>query len=222
MEALLPFAIFGGIALLIGGAVWWGFRVEKARRENLAIAAEELGLVYLQDGDPSLMDLASRFNVCSSGRSRKMYNLIQGETDELTIAIFDYKYTTGSGKNSHTYNQTIVMLHSSQLGNPPFTMRPEGLFDRIGGMLGFQDLDFETHPRFSNSFVLKSPDEDATRQFFNPTLLEFFETKLGISVEANPGAMIFYRPGVRSKSPQLKSLFAEAYEVFGAMVDRSS
>ncbi len=222
MDVLFPIAVFVGIALIIGGAVWWGYVAEKARREKLAVAAEELGLTYMQDGDPELLSVASSFNVCNTGRSRKMYNLIRGETDEVAIAIFDFKYTTGSGKNSHTYNQTIVMLQSHRLSNPSFTMRPEGLFDRIGGMLGFQDIDFESHSKFSDSFVLKSPDEDAARQFFNSAMLDFFETKLGVSVEANPGTMVFFRPGVRSKPPELKSLFAEAYEVFGAMVDRSS
>lgn len=220
MEALIPIAMFVGIALLVIGAIAWSYFAENKRRESLQAAADELGLTYLKDGDPHLMGLAGSFNVCSTGRSRKMYNLIQGETDELTIAIFDYKYTTGSGKNSSTHNQTLVMLHSHKLANPSFTMRPEGFFDKIGGMLGFKDIDFESHPKFSDSFVLKSSDEEATRQFFNAPLLEFFEGRLGISVEANPGAMIFYRPRVRSKPVDLKTLFAEAYEVFGAMVDR--
>lgn len=220
MEALLPIALFVGIALLIVGAIVWSYIAENKRREALQLAAEELGLTYLKDGDPRLMGVAERFTVCSTGRSRKMYNLIQGETDELTIAIFDFRYTTGGGKNSTTHVQTIVMLRSNKLENPPFTMRPEGFFDRIGGMLGFDDIDFESHPKFSDSFVLKSPDEEATREFFNASLLEFFEGRLGISVEANSGAMIFYRPRVRSKPAELKTLFAEAYEVFGAMVDR--
>ena len=86
--------------------------------------------------------------------------------------------------------------------------------------LTFKDINFESHPKFSDSFVLKSPDEEATRKFFSVALLEFFEGRLGISVEADQGAMIFYRPRVRSKPADLKTLFAEAYEVFGAMVDR--
>jgi hypothetical protein len=194
--------------------------MSRKRSEALQVAVDEMGLAYLPDGDSDQMAIASNFNVCSTGRSRKMYNLIKGETDEVLIAIFDYKYTTGSGKNSTTHNQTIVLLRSAGLQNPSFTMRPEGFFDRIGGMMGFQDIDFESHPKFSESFVLKSMEEEATRMFFNPFMLEFFEKKTGVCVEAIPGALIFYRQSRRSEPDELKTLFAEAYEVFGAMVDR--
>ena len=74
-------------------------------------------------------------------------------------------------------------------------MRPEGFFDKIGSALGFQDIDFESHPLFSKSFVLQSSNEEAIRQYFMPSLLEFFESKAGISVEAQSGKMFFYRTG---------------------------
>jgi hypothetical protein len=99
-------------------------------------------------------------------------------------------------------------------------MRPEGFLDRIGGALGFQDIDFESHPNYSKMFVLQGEDEAAIRQFFQPKLLEFFETKLGHSVEASEDAMFFYRPKVKAKPEMIKDLLADAYEVFGHMVDQ--
>ena len=69
-------------------------------------------------------------------------------------------------------------------------------------------------------FVLKSSNEEAVRDYFKPKLLEFFETKQGISVEAQPGIMFFYRAGRRVKPEELKDLLSDAYEVFGYMVDQ--
>lgn len=220
MEALIPIAFIIGISFLVVGLIWWSYVMEQKRRELLEAAADEMGLQYSRDGDPTVFDAVARFQACSTGRSRKLFNLIQGETDEVSISIFDYRYTTGSGKNSHTYNHTMVFLRSTKLVNPPFTMRPEGFFDRIGGALGFQDIDFESHPRFSEMFVLKSPDEEGTRKYFCASMLEFFESRPAVCVEADPGAMVFYRPRKRCKPEELRDLFEEAYLVFGAMVDR--
>ena len=100
-------------------------------------------------------------------------------------------------------------------------MRPEGMFDKLGSAMGFQDIDFDTHPEFSKLFVLQSSNEEMVRAFFKPSLLEFFETKKGVSVEAQTGTMFFHRPGRRVKAEQLKDLLSEAYEVYGHMVDQS-
>ena len=100
-------------------------------------------------------------------------------------------------------------------------MRSENIFDKIGGALGFQDIDFESHPTFSSMFVLKGDNEPAIRDFFTPEILEFFETKKGISVEANlGGSLMFYRPNTRRKPAELRDLLEQAYQIFGMMIDQ--
>ena len=219
MGQLLPFLIFGGIILLIGGGIWYSYYAEKKRREHLEQAALEMGLTFFPDGDERLLELLRRFRLFNQGRARKMKNLVQGDSGEVQIAIFDYQYTTGSGKNSTTHRMSIAALQSGELRCPDFTMRPENFLDKIGGALGFQDIDFDSHPTFSQSFVLQSSDEEAVRKYFQPNLLEFFETRPGVCVEAQPGMMFFYRSGKRVKPDEIKDLLASAYEVFGTMVD---
>ncbi len=206
---------------LIGGLIWLSFYMTKKRREGFLEVAESMGLIFYPDGSHELLSQLGDFKLFNQGRSRKMRNLIQGDSGEVSIAIFDYQYTTGSGKQTHTHRQTIVALQSSQLTSPDFTMRPEGFFDKIGSALGFQDIDFESHPEFSKSFVLQSSNEERIRQYFTPTLLEFFESKQGISVEAQHGKMFFYRTGRCIKPAQTKDNLTQAYEVFGVMVDQS-
>ena len=72
---------------------------------------------------------------------------------------------------------------------------------------------------FPRMFVLKSSNEPAIREYFKPPLLEFFETKKGISVEALPGVLFFYRPSKKIKPEEIKDSLGQAYEVYGAMVD---
>jgi hypothetical protein len=216
-------AIVIGIFLLIGGAitgiVFVSLHFDKKRRESLAGIAEEMGLTFMPEGSDVLWQRLSPFYLFNLGRARKMSNLVQGDAGEVKLAIFDYQYTTGSGKNTHTAKMTIVAMESAELKCPPFSLRPENLFDKLGGMLGFQDIDFASHPKFSSMFVLKSPNEEQVRQFMKPALLEYFESQPGISLEADQGVLFFYRGSRRAKPHELKDLFAQAYAAYGKIVD---
>ncbi len=220
MPVLLTIAFAIAILLLVAGGIYYSIQLEKKRRESLAQIATELGLTFFPTGDDNLMHRLSGFRLFNQGRGKTMSNLIQGDSGEVQIAIFDYQYTTGSGKQTHTHRMSVASLQSSELRCPDFTMRPENFLDKIGGALGFQDVDFESHPTFSKQFVLQGSDENALRQFMQPKLLEFFETRPGISVETQPAMMFFYRTGKRVKPEEIKDLLANAYEVFGYMVDK--
>ena len=100
-------------------------------------------------------------------------------------------------------------------------MRPEGMFDKIGSALGFQDIDFDNHPEFSNSFVLQGSNEEDIRKYFTQSVLDFFAAKPGISVEAQNGTLFFYRTRKRIQPHEIKDNLAQAYEVFGMMVDHA-
>lgn len=218
MEATIIISIFVLIAALIAGAIFYSMHLEKKRKEDLAKAAEELGLTFMPEGSDALYGRLGHFNLFNQGRDRKMKNLVQGDAGDVKLAIFDYQYTTGSGKHQHTFKTTIVTIESAAITCPQFSLRPENLLDKVGGLLGFQDIDFESHPKFSSLFVLKSSDEQGTREFFKPAMLEYFENQPGINVEAERGVMFFYR-GSRSKPQELKGLFAQAYATYGKIVD---
>ena len=96
------------------------------------------------------------------------------------------------------------------------------MLDRLGSMIGMDDIDFDSHPNFSKWFLLKGTTESAVRQLFKPAVLNYFEGKKGISVEGQPGQIIIYRPGQKTKPNDIKNFFAEAYEVYGTFVDNLS
>lgn len=220
MDSLIPLIIVIAIATLIGGGFAYSFYAAKKRRESMLEHAESMGLTFFPEGDEALLERLSLFKLFNQGHSRKMKNLIQGDSGEVKIAIFDYHYTTGGGKNSQHHLQSIVALQSGQLVCPDFTMRPEGMFDKIGSALGFQDIDFESHELFSKSFVLQGSNEEAIRRYFTPSVLDFFASKPGISVEAQNGTLFFYRARKRIQPQEIKDNLAQAYEVFGVMVDQ--
>jgi hypothetical protein len=220
MEALIPLAIVVIVVALLGIFGWISHKQEKERTAKIGQLAASMGLEFRPLGD---LDLSQRLGILplfKLGHSRKLTNLLTGETDECRISIFDYRYTTGGGKSSHTTKLTIAALESKRLRIPAFTLRPENFFDKIGGLLGLQDIDFADNLEFSKTFVLKSAEEEKTRELFNRQLQDFFLEREGCCVEAFPGIMVYYIPRSRRKPEEFPGLLEEAYQVFGVIVDR--
>lgn len=219
IEKFLPFIFIAGLLLFIVSRFIYSHFATKKRLANMEAVASELGLTWFESGNSDHISNHSRFNLFNQGRARQVSNVIEGVTDEVRICIFDYQFTTGHGKQQRTTKQTVASLTSDQLSCPEFSMRPEGIFDRIGGMLGLQDIDFDSHPTFSKTFVLKGPNEDQIRAFFQPPVLEFFETQPGVNVEGLGNSVCFYRAGKIVKADGIKDLLGDAYQVFGCLVD---
>ncbi len=219
IEQLIPLLFISLVLLVIVYGMIHSHIAAKKRRAATEEVAHELGLTWYESGTLDQITNHSGFNLFNQGRARKVNNVIEGVTDEVRICIFDYQFTTGSGKNQRTVKQTVASLSSDQLSCPEFSMRPEGIFDRVGGLLGFQDIDFDSHPEFSKRFVLKGPNEERIRVFFQPPVLEFFELQPGISVEGIANSICFYRSGRIVKADEIKDLLADAYRVFGCLVD---
>jgi hypothetical protein len=208
-----PFLILGVIVTLValGGAI--SFLGEKRRRAAVASIAEQLGLSFVEDGGSGLLSELSDLPLFSRGRSKRITNLIQGETDEVIMAIFDYRYTTGSGKNSHTDRQTVAFFRSPGMNLPQFELKPQSFFHGIGKLFGYQDIDFPSHPKFSKMFLLRGTHETQLRIVFTADVLSFFETKPRINVEARGHDLICYRQSKRVKPDQLREQMGEGLEV---------
>lgn len=217
MDGLLVVGIFIAVFVLAGGMMYWSYVANKKRIEGFEQEAEAMGLNFTQQPADSFMAHYGHFKLFNRGRRRGVSNLIEGDSGDVTLRIFDYKFTTGSGKQTRHHVQTIASLKSSQLNIPSLTIHPEGFLSRVGSKMGFQDIDFDSHPTFSKMFVLKGDNEEAIRNFLTPAALEYFEAHQGISLEASGDTLFFYNPNRRIKPEEIKDLLARAYEVFGAL-----
>jgi hypothetical protein len=196
-DLIIVAAIILGVAVLIGTVVLLGVRARKKRTAALQLVAESLGLPFHAAGDCSIIQELSAFQLFSRGRSKRITNLIRAETEDIGTAIFDYQYTIGSGKSKQTIHQTVVSLQAIDLALPDFSLRPETLLHKIGGWFGYADIDFADHPVFSGAFLLRGPNEQSIRRLFMPSVLEYFEQRKGLYVEARGARFICYRPRKR-------------------------
>ena len=212
------FAVFLGFVGLVAVVGVIGHQLEKRRREALRATAAQLGLDFIETDETSLQSGFAGFNLFARGRSPKIRNIIYGRVDgHVEVMVFDYAYTTGSGKNRKTYGQTVGFFQSDHLLMPEFVARPEGLFDKIGQVFGYHDIDLPLHPEFSRRFILRGTDEGAIRDFFSPHVVRFFEDNTGLSIEAKADRFILYRPARRLKPeewPQWLGKGRDAVEVF--------
>jgi hypothetical protein len=170
--AFLPLVIFGVLAIV---AVWWARRSQQRRQAELADIAEHLALMFFPDGDSSLQVNFGEFSLMQRGRDQRIRNLIRGETEQVDVNLFDYRYVTGSGKHRTTHQITAVTFVASSLTLPQFELGPEGILHKIASSFGYQDIDFAGHPEFNKRFLLRGANEKAIRKLFTVDVVEHFE-----------------------------------------------
>ena len=203
--------VVGVIAILISR-----YYAQK-RTEELQAVADSMGLSFSAKADDSFMSAVRHFHLFSQGRSKQALNVMSGSANDIDVAVFDYQYTTGGGKSSHTWKQTVVLLRSEMLALPNFTLRPENLFHKIGGALGYQDIDFDTHPTFSREYLLRSKDEQECRETFTVDVLGYYDQRPGLSTEGDGDSLLFFRGSKIVRPDDVPVFLKEGLRVLGLL-----
>ena len=215
MDSPLSIALMvaGGI-VVIAAIVMIVRYYDKKRTEALQAAAQAMTLDFSKLPDSQLLPSLKAFPLFSHGHSKKAFNVLSGVADEIEITMFDYRYTTGGGKNQHTHNQTVVLLKSAVLDVPPFSLKPQNVFHSIGKAFGYQDIDFDSHPVFSEKYLLRSSDELGLREVFIPDILEYYEARPGLSTEAGGDRLLFFRASKKVKPENLPAFLKDGFHVY--------
>ena len=202
------------LIIFVGSLILIFWRMGKKRTEQFAVISAELKLNFFPKGSTSLFERLKPFHLFSKGWSRKIKNLMEGEANKVELAIFDYQYTTHGGQHPQTHRQSLLFIRSPKLNLPDFSLRPENVFHKIGSAFGDKDIDFETHPIFSKSYLLRGDNEAAIRGLFNNELLNFIQSQQKISIEGSGDKLIFYRHKNRVKPEEVESFMEEGFQVF--------
>lgn len=205
------------IAIVIGVLAITSQIAEKKRAEDVKGLAQGLGLEYLDSLSAEDRTTFERFELANRGRNRVESNVIIADSGELRMVIFDYRYTTGSGKSKSTTYHTVVLCQSDGLQLPQFSLSPESFMHRLGDFFGFKDIDFDDDKVFSDKFLLKGADEEAIRAFFDvqrrQACLEFDNDCL----EGLGRSFVFFRKAERLDSSKVKMLMERAFQVFNLL-----
>ena len=207
------FAVFIGIFVV---AIVAGLRIEKKRREALQAFASQMGLTYAEKLNALGEMPCHEAGVFQKGRSKKAKNYMTGKVADVDLILTDYQYTTGSGKNSTTYNLTVAAYCIPGLDLPDFALESENFLTRFAEKFGMQDIDFESHPQFSKTYRLSGKDENAIRQLFTPALLTSIENGLipkEVRVQAGAGWLIIYSYPKRIKTENMQNFLNDTFDL---------
>ena len=237
---LIPLAI---ILILVGvlflRTMW---KWEEQRLKKLKDFAEQMGMEFSEKGDSALLESLSAFDLFSKSRTKstsfsgvKITNVLYGDSEQLgygeefEVRILECTQDIGEDGQVH---QTVICFRSSQLSLPDFSMRPEYFFHKIGSVLGYQDIDFESHPtaaEFSKKYLLRGKDEQKIRVLFTDKVLTFFAAHPDVGnghlpfwhwsqhmvcVEGSGDQLILYRDGIRIKPEDIPAVMKAGFEVF--------
>ena len=210
-----PIALGIYIALAIGGSIYISISRQLKRQKELQVMADSLGFSYNDEQTEKVRELLESSSMLGN---EMFFNVLGGTFNGTYFAIGDFNITVGSDSRKRKQYQTYVVIHSGKLTSPNFCLQPEcALFRMAEGLLnrltGSVDIDFPTHPDFSDNYFLKGSDENAVRNFFTPRVLEYFQAHHGLSVEVFNGTLVFFRLGELVKPDDIKALIDNAMEV---------
>lgn len=193
--------------------VWLG---ASKRTEQLKEIAKEFGISFVPkrtDCPPTVM----QFRLFQKGDFEAIGDMLQGKSGDAKLAVFDYHYsvTTSGGESSSTkhYRQSVLYMHAPSLELPGFTLVPERLTHKVGSAVGYQDIDFGSHPIFSKKYLLQGRDEPAIRALFYGEVANFFETQSKVSVECLGDSFIVYRKGKRMEPESVREFINDGFRL---------
>jgi hypothetical protein len=220
------FVVQGVITVAIVGVVIYVYFRNKKREEERSVAwratAGQLGFAYEAESETLAADLQT-LKTFRQGRGHKATNTLRGENEGIALTLTDYRYTTGSGKNSTTHRLTLCALQAESLALPHAYLRRQMKFlDLLGKMFGGQDIDFDEDTTFSQDWVLQGEDEAAVRNLFGPATRDFFTgvsedgTYPRFQFEAGDDRLVI-NPGTRIEPEKAQELLGMAFQVLGVL-----
>jgi hypothetical protein len=208
-DQLIPYLFFGGVLVLLATIVSISIHYARKRTRDLTEVAQQIGFQFVGKNwtGPSL---SSQHKTSLLQRTRGRFsNVMTGSSSELQISLFDYTYPMG--KSSVT--QTLAAFSQDQK-LPPFALRPENLFDRLGDAIVHKDIDFDSNPEFSKRYLLKSPDETNTRRLFTPSLLTYLQQfQTSWCVEGSGPTLLVYHGGRPVRPSDLPAFLEETSRI---------
>ncbi|MEN6544782.1 MAG: DUF3137 domain-containing protein [Armatimonadia bacterium] len=124
------------------------------------------------------------------GHSRRVTNVMYGEYEGTPIRCFDYRYTIGFGRSSHTLKYTCVLL-KSPIPFEKLVIRPEEAGDKIGRLVGVNDVQFESED-FNRQFCVQCQDKRFAFAVLHQRVMEYLMKEDDLALEGAGDALVFY------------------------------
>ena len=132
-----------------------------------------------------------------------IYNQMSNESD--SVNLFDIEFSEGEFIAKEVVRTTMLHIELPQKA-PVFTLDKEGFLHKVYGFAGFEDIDIENHPDFSNRFYLLGEDYKGIKRFFNDDLVQFFESNPYYHIESNGSSLLIFDKERLASVREIKAL----------------
>jgi hypothetical protein len=195
LQQYSPFLIAGAFFVIMAIVGLLNSRQQGKRREELAMFAVSAGLQWT---DPATMGMAnyqggggflsSFFNASSmledsflsrfqgfqpfgDGYDFMVNNLMIGTKNNIDWYLFDYRFTTGSGKSRETHRYSIFAARVPYTF-PMLSLKPETVLTRMGEHLGLHELKFELD-EFNRRYFITCNDDKVAYDILCPQIIDY-------------------------------------------------
>ena len=205
------------IPILIIASITWSVIKGRKRAKEMREAGASLKLRESSKSDKKVLeDRIDQSRLFSDGSSWPKTVLV-GDVNGVRVTLADYNFSP-PGTKKKTQETTLLTIQTNSINLPPFTLMPSGwLIDSLSSMVGYRDINFDSHPQFSKQYLLRAFDEDdlgnefsryeepSTSAFkesknealvhdlFTHELLDLLETNSGVSLEGRGDQFILRR-----------------------------
>jgi hypothetical protein len=174
----------------------------KARTEAIQKVAEAQGYVFTPRADDFGVTAAD-LDLFKKGRSHKLKNMMSGKGPLSGAHAFDYEYTTGYGRSTRRWRQTVVAFELDHDRLPSFALQPRTFWKKVGKFFGGRSIALEAFPEFSKVYLLTGEQEHVIRRLFEGNVAQQFEREEPCCVEGNGRWLITYRTNRRVEPAEI-------------------
>ena len=205
------------IPALIVGSIAWSVIKSRKRAQEMRKAGASLNLREASKSDKQVLeDRIDQSRLFFDGSSWPKTVLV-GDVNGVQVSLADYNFSP-PGTKKKTQETTLLTIQTNSINLPPFTLMPSGwLIDSLSSLVGYRDINFDSHTQFSKQYLLRAFDEDdqgnefsryeepsssafkaskndsLVRDLFTHELLDLLETNSGVSLEGRGDQFILRR-----------------------------
>lgn len=196
-----------GVIGLIAVLGYYSWRAEKKRREALQAWATARGFSFNYAHDTLYATRFSFLDPLRQGANRYAYNVMVGQHEGRNVTVADFHYETYSTdskgrRQTHHHHFTLLTLALDVYFPHELKIRPEGFFDKLTAMVGFDDIDFESN-EFSKRFHVKASDKKFAYDIIHQRMMEVLLNHRSTRCEMEQNTIALFSGGARWKPEQL-------------------
>lgn len=174
----MPALIIILFVAVLGGIIAWALWFQKRQTEKSWMYFDKLGQAFgIPVHIPKITWISSPMP------------MLQGEFKGRKMHVHTERRRTGK----HTYYYTILTMYAPGTNTFTFRLLKEGFFQKIGKMLGGQDIQ-TGDADFDKMFMLKSNSPELALQIFDPQLcgkILDHQSWIHSSIDLNNGALVY-------------------------------